>query len=114
MQCLKLTNDYRASKGKPPLRWDTQLHEIAMTHSIDMANKKVPLGHRGFKKRSQMLSFPTRGFRENVAYNHGYENPAKTAVDGWIDSPGHRRNLLSESTLCSIAVVEKDSKFYFT
>ena len=41
------------------------------------------------------MPYKVRGFRENVAYNGGAEDPAKVAVDGWINSPGHRKNMLA-------------------
>jgi len=32
---------------------------------------------------------------ENVAWSRGALDPVKMAVDGWIKSPGHRKNLVS-------------------
>ena len=60
------------------------------------------------------VPFPVKNFSENVAYNHGHEDPETTAVDGWIDSPGHRKNMLATNTICAIAVYEKNGKYYFT
>ena len=46
-------------------------HDIAMTHNVNMAEGKCPVGHDGFDLRSQKVSFFKRSFAENVAYNYG-------------------------------------------
>ena len=54
IQCLDLTNKFRAAPSKwhtgslPMLSWSKQLHDIALQHSMDMADGKVPLSHEGF------------------------------------------------------------------
>ena len=52
-----------------------------------------------------------------MAYCNGYSNLGvpKIIVDGWIDSPGHRKNMLSNSNVCGIAVYKSsDGSWYFT
>ena len=50
VRALDLTNKFRKSDSNlPALAWNQQLHDIAMTHSIDMATGKVPFGHEGFQ-----------------------------------------------------------------
>jgi len=34
-------------------------------------------------------------------------------VQGWIESKGHRLNLIADSKVCAIAVYEKEGKGYF-
>lgn len=75
-----------------------------MEHSKNMAEGTVPFGHDGFNDRMKKVPFFIRSFSENVAYNHNMGDPCETAVIGWINSPGHRKNLLSESTHCAIGV----------
>jgi uncharacterized protein YkwD len=41
------------------------------------------------------VPFHVNSFSENVAYNMGVKNPSECAVDGWINSPGHRKNMLA-------------------
>ena len=60
-----------------------------------MADEIVPIGHDGFAERERMVQFFHRSFAENVAYNHNCGDPVEMAVNGWINSPGHRKNLLS-------------------
>jgi len=62
-----------------------------------------------------MVSFAYKTMSENVAMSTGYSDPAKVAVDGWINSPGHRKNLLSQSNICGIASYRNaDGGWYFT
>lgn len=57
-------------------------------------------------------------FRENVAWNRGCtqdkEGTVSTTVNGWIGSPGHKRNLLSDTIECGIAVVNKGDQYWYT
>ena len=85
-----------------------------MGHCVNMATGKVPFGHDGFHQRSQMVTFYKIAFAENVAYNMGCADCVRTAVDGWIHSPGHRKNLLGNFSKCGIAVFCHYGKFYFT
>ena len=80
------------------------MHDIALEHSINMADGKVPFGHQGFNDRMRKVPFYVQSFSENVAYNMGCADPVETAVRGWINSPGHRKNMLGRNTICGIAV----------
>jgi len=79
-----------------------------------MAEGKVPFGHAGFNDRAKKVPFHYRSFSENVAYNYGCADPIEVAVRGWINSPGHRKNMLATNNLCAIAVYCKYGKFWFT
>mmetsp|Transcript_28152 Transcript_28152/g.24882 ORF Transcript_28152/g.24882 Transcript_28152/m.24882 type:complete len:92 (+) Transcript_28152:571-846(+) len=85
-----------------------------MEHSKNMAEGKVPIGHDGFQDRMHKVPFYIRSFSENVAWNSNSSDPVETAVIGWINSPGHRKNLLSVSSHCGIAVYVKAGNYYFT
>jgi len=115
MQALVHTNAFRAQQGLPALEWNPRLAKIAEKHSLDMGDKKVPFGHQGFNDRVKQFPFRTRSFAENVAWNSGHGDPARTAVTGWINSPGHRKNMLANNTLCGIGVYRNTSgAYYFT
>ena len=80
-----------------------------------MGKKEVEVGHDGFQERVKKYPFRYRSAAENVAMCQGYSNPSKFAVNGWIDSPGHRKNLLSNHDYCAIAVYKTNSgAYYFT
>ncbi|BDI19932.1 hypothetical protein ANSO36C_57340 [Nostoc cf. commune SO-36] len=50
---------------------------------------------------------------KNVAYNQGYTDPATTAVQGWLKSPGHLTNIKGnyEKTGIGIATTSKGKVF---
>eukprot|EP01083_Nonionella_stella_P075003 203645_1 len=114
-EALKYTNEFRAKHNLPPLTWSQPLANIGRVHSKDMADKKVPFSHEGFDERTKQYPFPFMSAGENLAMNNMVGNEAKVAVDGWIDSPGHRRNLLGNFSLCGIGVVRRaDGACYLT
>lgn len=89
IRSLELTNNFRRTRGMLELTWNDELYKIAMVHSQNMAEGKVPIGHDGFKERMNKVPFHVRSFSENVAYNCNCADPVETAVIGWINSPGH-------------------------
>lgn len=106
---LTYTNQYRQSKGLPPLELQSSLSDLARDHSEDMAKKKVGFGHDGFDKRqrqAQTLLPSSSSFAENVAYG---AKTGKEAVEMWKNSAGHRRNMLGKYKYVGIGV-STDSK----
>jgi len=85
-----------------------------MIHSKNMAEGKVPFGHEGFSEWAKSVTFYTKGFAENVAYNYNCADPVETAVIGWINSEGHRWNMIGYYNLCSISVYCHGGYYYFT
>ena len=80
-----------------------------------MAENRVGFGHDGFEARCKMFNFSQyRGAAENVAYNMGIADPGKAAVDGWIKSPGHRKNLLGNYNFMGIGVFNANGNYFFT
>ena len=49
---------------------------------------------RNLKQRLAPLRLTWKTIAENIAKCLD-SNPAKTAVDGWLHSPGHKRNMLN-------------------
>lgn len=115
MRAVELTNDYRQTQHRPALAWNAALAAIATEHSAAMAAGKVPFGHDGFAGRTAKFPFGYSQAAENVAMNHGVGDVAKVAVDGWIKSPGHNKNLISSTTDCGIGVAQaKNGAWYLT
>jgi len=113
MKALQLTNNFRASQGLPALKWDQRLANIAHPHAVNMGNSNS-ISHNGFRevRAPQMRA---ASCAENVAMNHGYTDPVTQAVDGWIHSPGHRRNMLGQFTHCAISIYRNArGAYYFT
>jgi uncharacterized protein YkwD len=108
-------NQYRRSKNLPLLTLDSRITIQSRKHSEAMAKGLIPLSHEGFEQRIQAIAIPYRSVAENVAYNQGHSDPATIAVQGWIQSSGHRQNMEGDFNLTGIGIV-KNSKgeYYFT
>jgi uncharacterized protein YkwD len=110
-------NKYRAAKGLPALTWNATIAQQARIHSQNMGNGKVPFSHDGFQQRVNAIAKTVayRGAAENVAYNQGFSDPATKAVQGWINSKGHRTNIEGNYNLSGIGVARNDKgEYYFT
>ena len=110
-------NQYRASKGLPALKLAASLTQQARQHSQNMSTGKTAFGHQGFERRVKEIakSVPYRGAAENVAYNMGYQDPAAQAVQGWLKSPGHLKNIQGNYGLTGIGVSRNArGEIYFT
>ena len=116
-KCLLLTNKYREQHNLPPLEWGDNIWQIAYVHSKNMGEGVVPFGHKGFNERIKQFNFTYYRACENVFMCQGYSqyNIAENAVKGWINSYGHRQNLLSDTSHCAIATYKNNyGEFYLT
>jgi uncharacterized protein YkwD len=110
-------NQYRSSRGLPALKLDPTVSEQARIHSQNMASGRVKFSHDGFDQRARAIgrTIAFRGVAENVAYNQGYATPDRQAVQGWIKSAGHHKNIVGQYTLTGIGVARNSKgEFYFT
>lgn len=110
-------NQYRAKKGLPSLTLDNTISEQARKHSQNMASGAVAFSHDGFALRVKAiaLTISYSSSAENVAYNQGYGNPATQAVEGWLNSSGHLKNIQGNYNLTGIGVAKNASgEYYFT
>lgn len=108
-------NQYRASKKLPPLSVDPRISQLARIHSQNMASGKVKFSHDGFEGRAKNLAIPYQSVAENVAYNMGFSDPVRNAVDGWIKSDGHRKNMEGQFNLTGIGIAKNaKGEYYFT
>lgn len=110
-------NQYRASLGLAPLALDSRISSQARAHSQNMASGAVPFSHDGFSQRVQALAtqIPYNESSENVAYNQGYADAATQAVQGWLNSTGHRTNIEGNYNLTGIGVAKnEEGEYYFT
>lgn len=93
---LELVNQERAAAGLKPLTMNTKLSEVAAMKSQDMAN----LGY--FDHTSPTYGSPFDMMKQfGISYKAAGENIAKgqtspeQVMDGWMNSPGHRANILN-------------------
>ncbi|PKT74689.1 stress protein [Streptomyces populi] len=94
-EVIALTNTERASAGLAPLTADVRLTAAAQAHSADMVARDfyahtAPEGGRPWD-RAAAAGCTHRAIGENIAC--GQRSPAEV-VRGWMDSPGHRANIL--------------------
>ena len=113
----KEVNEFRRSQGLKPLELNPIISAQARAHCGQMARSGESISHRGFdlrmKEIGKKLAFPTAA--ENVATNFGYENPGSRAVEGWRNSPGHRKNMLGDFTLTGMGVARsRQGAHYYT
>jgi uncharacterized protein YkwD len=108
-------NQYRQSRGLPPLKLDARISEQSRVHSEAMASGEVPFSHNGFEGRVKAIAkdIPYRQAAENVAYNMGYSNPGEQAVEGWINSPGHRKNMEGNYDFTGIGITKNAKGEYY-
>lgn len=98
------TNAERSSRGLPLLERMTALDDIARIHSENMVEKKF-FSHTDHQKRSpsrRMAEYYPRivgAVGENIAMHYGNteEQVAQNLVTAWMNSPGHRANILRKS-----------------
>lgn len=110
-------NQYRTSLNLAPLKLNSHISEQAQIHSANMANESAPFSHEGFKMRIAAIKsqIPYRSAAENLGYNWGYDDPARQAVAGWIESPTHRKNMAGNYNLTGIGVAKNSrGEYYFT
>ncbi len=95
-QVIDLTNAQRSKNGLPALKADTQLNGVAQKKSVDMQQKNY------FSHTSPTYGSPFDMMRDfGVTYKSAGENIAQgqrtpqEVVTAWMNSEGHRKNILS-------------------
>ena len=140
-----LINEERRKQGLQLLEWNNALVRIAGSHSRDMAKRNY-FDHYSPEGRDFSYRYRQEGFAcavregktihmgaENIALNHLYgsvttvnnvafydwnsgDRIAETTVQGWMKSPGHRKNIFSpyfKSEGIGV-VISPDDKVYVT
>lgn len=96
-QIFDITNVIRDKHGMKQLVWDDTVSQVAYAHSKDMADNNY-FSHfsqngDGLKERLAEEEVFYRAAGENIAAQYP---DAASAVEGWLNSDGHREALLSE------------------
>ncbi|WP_227869686.1 CAP domain-containing protein [Undibacterium parvum] len=100
----------------PALVWNSKLFDAAAGHSADMANKNY-FSHtsqdgRSFGQRLAAAGYTGSSIAENIAAGQA---TLASAMDGWIASEGHCRNIMSASyTEVGLACVSSSTASYRT
>lgn len=92
---VREVNAFRAQNGLPPLSWNDRLAAAALGHAQDL-DRSGTFAHEGSRGSTLESRLNGAGYRwcaaaENIS--RGQPTPARV-VSGWINSPGHRANML--------------------
>ena len=119
-QCLSEINRLRRAYRLSPLEFNQELLPVARGYSRRMAEEGFfshtdPEG-RSTRHRLNVAGIRWRALAENIASERGWINPVAVTVHGWMDSAGHRSNILSadfDQTAVG-AWISENGAVYFT
>jgi uncharacterized protein YkwD len=113
-------NQVRQENKLAPLKWNTKIADVARAHSIRMATKRF-FSHEdpkygGPDNRLSTAGIAWRRCGENIFEEYGERDPVQSAVRGWMQSSGHRKNILTrEFTHTGIGVsIGRDGGYAIT
>lgn len=108
-QILDITNVIRSRHNLKPLSWNDKVATVAYKHSKDMSDHEYfshvspTTGDLGKRLKTGGVPFTMAG--ENIAAQ--YQDSA-AAVEGWLNSEGHRKALLNKDfTYLGVGVYQK-------
>jgi uncharacterized protein YkwD len=94
---LCLLNAERAARGLGPLGASSKLARAAQGHAADMVDRGY-FAHGNFGARIARSGWGrhrrTYTIGENLGYGSGDGATPRSIVEAWMDSPGHRANIL--------------------
>ena len=97
---VDLVNQARRQNGLSALKVNAKLVQAAQIHANDMASFNL-MAHDlpgaalpGLADRARFVGYQYTSMGENIAYNFSDANSVMTA---WMNSPGHRANILDPS-----------------
>jgi uncharacterized protein YkwD len=99
---VALINDYRVSQGLNTLQLVNHISFKSEEHNEYMIDNNV-VNHDYFEQRSNNIIHVLGAERvgENIAYNYG---TAEAAMNAWLNSPGHKANIVGDYTHIGISV----------
>lgn len=119
-RAFELMNAERQSAGLPSLQWSDEAARLATMHARTMADSKF-FSHRGpdgetVDGRASQMGIKWQAIGENIATMRGHQDPATKAVETWMNSTGHKRNILNAiyNQSAIAAAVADDGTIYFT
>lgn len=122
--CSDLVNQERTTRGLEALTLANDVLAVARAHSQDMAtddyfSHNSPEGIDPFERAASAGITYTR-YAENIAWTSGRsgrtdQQIAQEIVQGWMNSEGHRNNILNASfEEHGLGVAESSNGIYFT
>ena len=114
IETMRLLNEYRLSIGLNSLERINHISYKCEEHNKYMIQNNV-VDHNDFVARSTNMTnvLGAKRVGENVAYN--YKTP-EAAVRAWLDSPGHKENIVGDYTHFGLSVTTDPAtgKKYYT
>lgn len=102
-----MTNEERSKAGEAPIRYHKLLEVAAYNHSLKMAttgffshNNYINSSRYSTSSRGRLAGVSNPSFAENIAYNYpennsSYIKVAEKLLFQWMNSSGHKENILS-------------------
>lgn len=120
-EIFRRVNQQRREAGLTPLENNTRLRQLARDYSREMARESFfshysPSGE-SVVDRAQEAGLQYSYIGENIfkSVNAPLNRMPNIAVQGWMDSPGHRRNILREAfTEAGVGAWKQDNTVYVT
>jgi hypothetical protein len=106
-QLISLTNRARAAHGKAPLAVELQLTRVARDWSNTMASREK-LSHR------PALADTIVGNWSRIGENVGVGPDVARIHDAFMNSPGHRANVLGDYDRVGIGIYEQNGRYWIT
>lgn len=116
-QIVARINAIRQQHNLPALQPDPTLRDVAREYSQTMARDSFfshysPSG-RNVVDRVQAVGLCYRAVGENLARNYNVPHPIDAAVTGWMNSKGHRENILTPEYRETGVGVWRDGRTYW-
>ncbi len=117
--CFDEVNRQRQAQNLVPLIFSQELLPVARQYSRRLAEEKF-FSHtdpedRTIRDRVREAGIKFFALGENLSRASGYLDPVPDVVQHWMQSPGHRANILTaEFKYAAVGIWVKDKAFFFT
>lgn len=110
---FQAANAERAQRGLPTLHWDTALYRAAHAHAQEMASR-ASISHQYAGEAELAERGKSAGAKFSLIAENVAEAPTAVRIhDAWMNSPGHRANLLDPHVdAVGISVLQRDGQLY--
>lgn len=108
-ELLRLHNQERTTRGLAPFTWNTKLQASCQ----GWANRMADMNRMVHSNVGSVITFAGYSWAncgENIAWN--YPDPS-AVVQGWMNSRGHRANILGSYRDVAICFARRDNGFYW-
>ncbi|MBX7240398.1 MAG: CAP domain-containing protein [Bacteroidia bacterium] len=109
----EVVNNYRKKNGLAALKMQRELNDIAFAHSKKMATGQIPFSHLDFHDRVKMVdqyaNIPYRTAENLYAHKISPSQIPNEALQGWYNSPGHKKNMDGQFIHTGIGVCRSKS-----